>query len=347
MILRRALQVDAPGAALRLVLSELPPPAAHEVLLGVEACGVCRTDLHVIDGDIPCRYPVVPGHEVIGRVLERGTAVEGVQIGDRLGVPWLGGTCGVCDYCRTGRENLCDRAIFTGATRDGGYASHLIADARYCLPMPDRYSAIEAAPLMCAGLIGYRSLKAAADAPRLGIFGFGAAAHIVAQVARWQGRELFAFTRRGDTAAQAFAREMGCCWAGASGEVPPVLLDAAILFAPVGALVPEALRVVRKGGRVTCAGIHMSDIPRFPYADLWGERTIASVANLTRTDGAEFLRLAVAAGVTTSTTPFPMSRASEAVRRLRRGRITGAAVLVPDGDWDAGRQDPGTSAGAT
>lgn len=347
MTLRRALQVDAPGAALRIVSSELPAPSAHEVLIAVEACGVCRTDLHVIDGDIPCRYPVVPGHEVIGRVLECGSAVESVRIGDRVGVPWLGGTCGVCDYCRTGRENLCDRAIFTGATRDGGYASHLIADARYCLPIPDRYGAIEAAPLMCAGLIGYRSLKAAGDAPRLGIFGFGAAAHIVAQVARWQGREVFAFTRRGDTAAQAFARKSGCCWAGASGETPPWPLDAALLFAPVGALVPEALRVVRKGGRVICAGIHMSDIPSFPYAALWGERTIASVANLTRADGTEFLHLAVAAGVTTSTTPFPMSRAGEAVRRLRQGRITGAAVLVPDEDWGTDRRDPDIYGGAT
>jgi propanol-preferring alcohol dehydrogenase len=291
---------------------------------------VCRTDLHLCDGDLPLgRTPVVPGHEIVGRVEALGPGVDGLAPGTRIGVPWLGWTCGRCVYCTTGRENLCDEARFTGYQIDGGYAEYAVADARYVFPLPDAYGDAEAAPLLCAGLIGYRSLVAAGEGRRLGLYGFGAAAHIVCQVALWQGREVYAFTRPGDTAAQAFARELGATWAGESGERPPAPLDAAILYAPVGALVPAALRATAKGGTVVCAGIHMSDIPAFPYHLLWGERRIVSVANLTRKDGETFLALAPKVPVRTAVETFPLARANEALERLRAGRITGAAVLLP------------------
>jgi propanol-preferring alcohol dehydrogenase len=291
---------------------------------------VCRTDLHIADGDLPeLRSPVVPGHEIVGVVAEVGASVERFRIGDRVGVPWLGWTCGHCDYCTGGRENLCATARFTGYHLDGGYADEAVADARYCFALPDRYADAAAAPLLCAGLIGYRALVHAGDARRLGIYGFGAAAHIVAQVARWQGRELYAFTRPGDVDAQAFAKSLGAAWAGDSSQAPPEPLDAAILFAPVGALVPAALRAVAPGGTVVCAGIHMSDIPAFPYEILWGERTIRSVANLTRRDGEEFLAIAPQVPVRTEVETFALERANEALARLREGRITGAAVVVP------------------
>jgi propanol-preferring alcohol dehydrogenase len=299
------------------------------VLLEVRACGVCRTDLHVADGDLPDpKLPLVLGHEIVGRVHERGAGAERFAIGDRVGVPWLGWTCGVCGYCRTGRENLCDRARFTGYQLDGGYAELAVADERFCFPLPPEYDDIEAAPLLCAGLIGYRALVAAGAAPRLGVYGFGAAAHLVAQVARHQGRRVFAFTRRGDTESQRFAMELGAEWAGASDEAPPEPLDAAILFAPVGALVPAALRAVVKGGTVVCAGIHMSPIPSFSYDLLWGERSIRSVANLTRRDGEEFLGMVAGARVRISAHPFPLLHANEALDRLRTGRLQGAAVLI-------------------
>jgi propanol-preferring alcohol dehydrogenase len=299
------------------------------VLLEVRACGVCRTDLHVADGDLPDpKLPLVLGHEIVGRVHERGAGAERFAIGDRVGVPWLGWTCGVCGYCRTGRENLCDRARFTGYQLDGGYAELAVADERFCFPLPPEYDDIEAAPLLCAGLIGYRALVAAGAAPRLGVYGFGAAAHLVAQVARHQGRRVFAFTRRGDTESQRFAMELGAEWAGASDEAPPEPLDAAILFAPVGALVPAALRAVVKGGTVVCAGIHMSPIPSFSYDLLWGERSIRSVANLTRRDGEEFLGMVAGTRVRISAHPFPLLHANEALDRLRTGRLQGAAVLV-------------------
>jgi propanol-preferring alcohol dehydrogenase len=307
----------------------VPSPAPGEVLIEVAACGVCRTDVHIVDGEVPARLPVVPGHEIVGRVAALGERVEGVAIGERIGVPWLGGTCGRCPYCRSGRENLCDRPVFTGATRDGGYATHVTADARFCFPLPDGIGDVAAAPLLCAGLIGWRSLQMAGDGRTIGLYGFGAAAHIVAQVAIWQGRTVFAFTRPGDARGQAFARRLGCAWAGGSDERPPEPLDAAILYAPVGALVPAALRVVRKGGRVVCAGIHMSDIPAFPYADLWEERSIVSVANLTRADGHAFLDIAGAVPVRTTTTAFPLVEANAALDALRRGALDGAAVLVP------------------
>jgi propanol-preferring alcohol dehydrogenase len=293
---------------------------------------VCRTDLHICDGDLAfVRAPIVPGHEIVGRVEAVGPGVEGFATGERIGVPWLGWTCGRCGYCTSGRENLCDEARFTGYHIDGGYAEYAIADARYCFRLPDAYGDAEAAPLLCAGLIGYRSLVAAGEARRLGIYGFGAAAHIVCQVGRWQGRDVFAFTRPGDAAAQDFARRLGATWAGDSGTAPPVPLDAAILFAPVGALVPAALRATVKGGTVVCAGIHMSDIPAFPYEILWGERKIVSVANLTRRDGDDFLRIAPEVPVRTEVETFPLERANEALARVREGRITGAAVLVVHG----------------
>jgi propanol-preferring alcohol dehydrogenase len=308
----------------------LPEPGAGELVLRVHACGVCRTDLHVVDGDLTRgKLPVIPGHEVVASVAAVGSGVTGYTPGQRVGVPWLGWTCGTCEFCLRGEENLCDRARFTGYDLDGGYAEYLAADARYCLPLPDGLDDAEAAPLMCAGLIGYRSLKMAGDARRLGIYGFGAAAHIVAQVARWQGRELYAFTRAGDVQAQAFARELGATWTGDSGAAPPRALDAAIVFAPVGSLVVDALRAVRKGGTVVCAGIHMSDIPSFSYELLWGERTVRSVANLTRADGMEFLSLAPQVPVRTTIERFALADANEALARLREGRITGAAVLVP------------------
>jgi propanol-preferring alcohol dehydrogenase len=326
----RAMALDRPGAPLRLADLPRGTPGPGEVLVRVAACGVCRTDLHLCDGDLPLgRTPVVPGHEIVGRVEALGPGVDGLAPGTRIGVPWLGWTCGRCVYCTTGRENLCDEARFTGYQIDGGYAEYAVADARYVFPLPDAYGDAEAAPLLCAGLIGYRSLVAAGDSRRLGIYGFGAAAHIVCQVAVWQGREVYAFTRPGDTTAQAFARELGATWAGESGERPPAPLDAAILFAPVGALVPAALRATAKGGTVVCAGIHMSDIPAFPYQILWGERRVVSVANLTRRDGEAFLALAPQVPVRTAVETFPLARANEALERLRAGRITGAAVLLP------------------
>jgi len=322
--------LDHPGTPLRPGTLARRAVEPGQVRLRVAACGVCRTDLHIVDGDLPeLRSPVVPGHEIVGVVDEVGAGVETFQTGDRVGVPWLGWTCGQCEYCASGRENLCASARFTGYHLDGGYADEVIADARFCFALPAGYGDAEAAPLLCAGLIGYRALVHAGDARRLGIYGFGAAAHIVAQVARWQGRELFAFTRPGDAAAQAFAKSLGVAWAGDSTQQPPEQLDAAILFAPVGALVPAALRAVAPGGTVVCAGIHMSDIPAFPYAILWGERTIRSVANLTRRDGQEFLAIAPQVPVRTEVETLALDRANEALARLREGRITGAAVLVP------------------
>jgi alcohol dehydrogenase, propanol-preferring len=326
----RAMLLTASGRPLREEDVPDPRPGPREVLLKVRACAVCRTDLHVIDGDLPqVRLPLIPGHEIVGDVVSRGECVDTVPIGARVGTPWLGWTCGVCRYCRTGRENLCGAARFTGYHRDGGYAEYAVADARYCFPLPGEYSDVQAAPLLCAGLIGYRSLCMAGDAERLGIYGFGAAAHIVAQVARHQGRQVFAFTRRGDLEAQRFARELGAVWAGPSDAPPPEPLDAAIVFAPVGALVPHALRAVARGGTVVCGGIHMSDIPAFPYEILWGERTLRSVANLTRADGDAFLALAPAIPVRTEVEVFALADANLALERLRGGRLRGAAVLVP------------------
>jgi len=324
-----AMVCDGPGKALREELRDVPEPGAGELLVEVLACGVCRTDLHVVDGEIPANYPIVPGHEIVGRVLSIGEGVSGFAVGERVGIPWLGKACGTCEYCREGRENLCDHPEFTGATRDGGYATHAVADARFCFPLPEGLSDAEAAPLLCAGLIGWRAYRMAGEGRRLGLYGFGAAAHILAQLAVAQGREVHAFTKAGDEAGQAFARSLGCAWAGGSGEMPPAQLDAAILFAPVGALVPAALRAVKKGGRVVCAGIYMSDIPSFPYADLWGEREIVSVANLTREDGTSFLVPDIAGRVQSHVVPFPLAEANEALRQLREGEFEGAAVLVP------------------
>jgi len=305
-------------------------PRSGEVLLKIHACGVCRTDLHVVDGELPHpKLPLVPGHEVIGTVAAIGEGVDHFQLGDRVGVPWLGNTCGTCEYCCTARENLCESAGFTGYQRDGGYADYMLADARFCFSVPSAYSDETAAPLMCAGLIGYRALRKAGEAHRLGLYGFGAAAHILAQVAHYQGRRVFAFARPGDEAAMKFARQLGAVWAGSSDERPPETLDAAIIFAPVGALVPAALRAVRPGGRVVCAGIHMSDIPAFPYELLWREREIVSVANLTRRDGAEFLALAPKVPVRTEIVRYAMTDANKALDDLRSGNIRGAAVLVP------------------
>lgn len=326
----RAMVLEAPGAPLALRERPDPVPGAGEVRVKVSACGVCRTDLHVLDGELPgIAYPIVPGHEIVGRVDAIGSGVTTLGIGARVGIPWLGHTCGVCRFCRDGMENLCDRPLFTGYTRDGGFATHVIADARYAFPLGEQGDDIAIAPLLCAGLIGWRSLVMAGDARRLGIYGFGAAGHIVAQVARWQGRSVYAFTRADDLAAQALARRLGAEWTGASDQVPAEPLDAAIIYAPVGSLVPAALRAVRKGGKVVCAGIHMSDIPTFPYRLLWGERQLVSVANLTRQDGLDFLAIAPQAGIRTETTAFPLSEANEALMRLRTGRIVGAAVLVP------------------
>ena len=298
------------------------------MLLRVHACAVCRTDLHVVDGDLAQpKLPLVPGHEIVGVVAELGAGVDRFRIGDRVGVPWLGWTCGVCKFCRSGRENLCAQARFTGYQIDGGYEEFTVADQRFCFALPSGYSDIEAAPLLCAGLIGYRSLRMAGEGRRLGLYGFGAAAHIIAQVARWQGREVYAFTSPGDTEAQAFARELGAAWAGGSDQLPPQTLDAAIIFAPVGALVPAALRAVERGGTVVCAGIHMSPIPGFSYDILWGERTVRSVANLTRRDGEEFLELAPKVPVKTRTLPYRLEQANQALEDLRAGRLQGAAVL--------------------
>jgi len=315
---------DAPHRPLRAAETPRPEPGPGELLLAVQACGVCRTDLHILDGDLPdAKRPLILGHEIVARVAAAGPGVARFAAGQRVGVPWLGWACGECRYCRTGRENLCDRARFTGYHVDGGYADYAVADARFCLPLPTEYDDLDAAPLLCAGLIGYRALVATGAAERLGLYGFGAAAHIVAQVARHQGRRVFAFTRPGDAAAQQFAHELGAVWAGASDAAAPEPLDAAIIFAPVGALVPAALRAVVKGGTVVCAGIHMSDVPAFPYASLWGERVIRSVANLTREDGEEFLTLAPRVAVE----PYPLERANEALARLRAGGLRGAAVL--------------------
>jgi len=315
---------------LRYIERSDPRPGDGEVRIRVAACGVCRTDLHVVDGELPHpKLPLVPGHEIIGRIDEVGDHVKALEVGQRVGVPWLGKTCGECQYCRSGRENLCDRPLFTGYTRDGGYATHVVADARYVFALPEDGDDVATAPLLCAGLIGWRSLKMAGGGKNLGLYGFGAAAHIIAQVARWQGREVFAFTRRGDDAAQVFARELGACWAGNSDEFPPQPLDCAIIYAPVGALVPAALRAVRKGGRVVCAGIHMSAIPSFPYEILWHERELKSVANLTRQDGDEFFRIVSNAGIKTQNSPYSLDRANEALADLRSGRLHGAAVLVP------------------
>jgi alcohol dehydrogenase, propanol-preferring len=326
----RGLLLDTPRRPLRAGDVRLDPLGANDVLLDVRACGVCRTDLHTVDGDLtPPVLPIVPGHEIVGVVIERGERADRFRFGDRVGVPWLGWTCGECAFCRTSRENLCARARFTGFHRHGGYAERAVADARYCLALPTEYDDAGAAPLLCAGLIGYRALCHAGDGERLGLYGFGAAAHLVAQVAIHQGRRVFAFTRAGDDTGQAFARSLGAVWAGASDTKPPEPLDAAIIFAPVGALVPVALAALERGGRVVCAGIHMSDVPAFPYELLWGERSVASVANLTRRDGETLLSLAPRVPVRAEVEVFPLAQANEALTRLRNGTLRGAAVLQP------------------
>ena len=326
----KAMLLEAPRRPLRAAEVPDPAPGAGQLLLRVRACAVCRTDLHVIDGDLPePKLPLVLGHEVVGVVERAGEGASRFAPGDRVGVPWLGATCGRCRFCREGSENLCDEARFTGYHLDGGFAELAVADERFCFPVPPAFSDVDAAPLLCAGLIGHRTLRAAGDPRTVGIWGFGAAAHLVAQVARFEGREVFAFTRPGDARAQAFARSLGAAWAGGSDELPPGPLDAALVFAPVGALVPAALRSVRKGGVVVCGGIHMSDVPAFPYALLWGERSVRSVANLTRRDGEELLSLAARAGVTCATRAYPLGAANEALADLREGRLEGAAVLVP------------------
>jgi alcohol dehydrogenase, propanol-preferring len=323
------MRLHAPGAELRLDDVAMPEIGANQVLLRVRACGVCRTDLHVQDNELPkTRYPVTPGHEIVGQVVALGPGVTCFATDDRVGVPWLGSTCGTCRYCRSGLENLCDDAQFTGYTLDGGYADYVAADARYCVPIPARYTDAAAAPLLCAGLIGYRAYRAAGDPENLGIYGFGAAAHLLAQLARAQGRNVFAFTRPGDRLAQEFARSLGAIWSGDSDVAPPERLDAAIIFAPVGSLVPAALRATRKGAPVICAGIHMSDIPSFPYQLLWGERSLSSVANLTRKDAVDFMALAAQAPFHPEVETFPLARANEALSRLRNGSLRGAAVLV-------------------
>ena len=326
----RAMVLTAPGTPLQFQQRDDPVPAPGAVRVKISACGVCRTDLHVVDGELPdISYPVIPGHEVVGRVEALGQGVTTLEIGERVGIPWLGYTCGECPYCRRGHENLCDRPLFTGYTRDGGFATHVVADAAYAFPLDGFDDPVATAPLMCAGLIGWRSLGKAGDGRRVGLYGFGAAAHILAQVCDWQGREVYAFTRPGDEPAQKHALSLGARWAGGSDDIPPVALDAAIIFAPVGALVPQALGAVRKGGRVVCGGIHMSDIPQFPYRLLWEERQLVSVANLTRRDARDFLGVAIQAGVKTTTTVYPLERANDALADLRAGRFQGAAVLVP------------------
>jgi len=328
-----AMRLLARGEQLKLSEMKLPPPAPGELLIRVEACGVCRTDLHLIDGELPdIPYPVTPGHEIVGVVIGAGAAEMRFAIGDRVGVPWLAWTCGECPYCLAGQENLCIRARFTGYSRDGGYAQEVLADARYCLPLPADVPAARMAPLLCAGLIGYRAYRKAGDAANLGLYGFGAAAHLLVQIARHEGRRVFAFTREEDLEGQAFARSLGAVWAGSSAERPPQELDAAILFAPVGALIPAALAAVRPGGRVVCAGIHMSDVPSFPYRLLWGERSVASVANLTRADGEEFLRLATRLGLAATVERFALQDANRALERLRSGALKGAAVLEMPGN---------------
>src|SRR6478752_66728 len=320
------------GSRRPLAHTEVPDPRPNDgqVLIEVSACAVCRTDLHIVDGDLDRPKPaLIPGHEIVGIVTETGAGADRFATGDRVGVPWLGWTCGVCEFCRSGRENLCDRARFTGYDIDGGFAELTVADERFCFPLPDTYTDVAATPLLCAGLIGSRALRLAGDTPALGLYGFGAAAHIITQVAVSQGRDVYAFTRPGDTMGQAFARELGAAWAGGSDVTPPVQLGAAVIFAPVGALVPLALRAIKKGGSVVCAGIHMSDIPTFPYRDLWEERTLRSVANLTRQDAVDFLALAPRVPIETRTVEYPLHRANEAIDDVRSGRIEGAAVLVP------------------
>ncbi|MDG2538223.1 zinc-dependent alcohol dehydrogenase family protein [Dyella jiangningensis] len=328
----KAMVLSKPGQPLSLIERLLPPPGAGEVLLRIAACGVCRTDLHVVDGELPqARYPIVPGHEIVGTVEAVGEGVASPRVGEQVGVPWLGETCGACFYCLRGQENLCDRPVFTGCNRDGGYATHVLARAAFCLPMPTSLypDAAEAAPLLCAGLIGGRALSLAGDGERIGLYGFGAAAHLLIQVATSQGRQVCAFTREGDEEAQAFARSLGAAWAGASTQRPPFELDAAIIFAPAGELVPLALRAVRKGGSVVCGGIHMSDIPSFPYRLLWEERRLLSVANLTRQDGHAFLAVAASAHVVSHVRRYALERANEALDDLRHGVLQGAAVLIP------------------
>ncbi len=325
----KAMVLDKARTPLQLMELPIPQPQEGQILIRVRACAVCRTDLHVVDGELSDpKLPLIPGHEIVGQVEELGYGVSDFQVGDLVGVPWLGWTCGCCRYCDQGEENLCDTARFTGYTLDGGFSEYTVADERFCIAIPDSYSAVEAAPLLCAGLIGYRTLKKAEGASRLGIYGFGAAAHIVAQVALYQGKEIYAFTRPGDQKGQEFALSMGACWAGGSDHPGPVELDAALLFAPVGALVPAALKAVRKGGVVVCGGIYMSDIPSFPYELLWGERKVVSVANLTREDGVEFMEIAPQIPVKTTVEPFDLSDANEALDRLRTGKIEGAAVLT-------------------
>jgi alcohol dehydrogenase, propanol-preferring len=324
----RVMLLDKPRQPLRLAAVAVPTPGAGQILIRVHACAVCRTDLHVVDGELDQpKLPLVPGHEIVGSVAALGADVERFRIGDRVGVPWLGWTCGICDFCRSGQENLCAQARFTGYQIDGGYGDYTLADQRFCFALPGGYTDMEAAPLLCAGLIGYRSLRMAGEARRLGLYGFGAAAHIIAQVARWQGRAVFAFTSPGDTEAQTFARELGAVWAGGSDQTPPERLDAAIIFAPVGPLVPAALRAVERGGTVVCAGIHMSPIPSFSYDILWGERVLRSVANLTRRDAEEFLELAPKIPVKSRPLPYPLEQANVALDDLRAGRLQGAAVL--------------------
>jgi propanol-preferring alcohol dehydrogenase len=326
----RAMVLFEMHTALKAAQLPDPTPSAGEILVRVEACAVCRTDLHVVDGELPNpQLPIIPGHEIVGRVIATGRNASRYAVGDRVGIPWLGRTCGVCPYCKAGMENLCDNPQFTGYTRNGGYAEFTTADERFAVPIPQMYSDPEAAPLLCAGLIGFRSLVKTGDARRLGIYGFGAAAHLVAQVAVYQGRELYAFTRTGDVEGQEFARSLGAHWAGGSSELPPVMLDAAIIFAPVGSLVPQALRALRKGGIVVCGGIHMSDIPQFPYELLWGERAICSVANLTRKDAEDFMTIAPKVPVRAQIELFPLTEANEALNRLRTGKLRGAAVLQP------------------
>ena len=327
----KAMILDTQGRPLRLAELPRPKPGVDEILLRVHACGVCRTDLHVMDGDLrQPKLPLILGHEIVGTVVETGANVERFALGQRVGIPWLGRTCGHCAYCASGRENLCNDAQFTGYTLDGGYAEFALADERYCFSLPDAYTDAEAAPLLCAGLIGYRALVATGDAQRIGIYGFGAAAHIIAQLALWQGRAIYAFTKPGDADGQRFARGLGAAWAGDSTAAPPQEMDAVILFAPVGALIPQALRHTAKGGTVVCAGIHMSNVPEFPYSILWGERSVRSIANLTRRDGEAFLDIAPKAGVRAEVETFPLASANEALQRLRAGRIRGAAVLIID-----------------
>ncbi|MBI5923545.1 MAG: zinc-dependent alcohol dehydrogenase family protein [Betaproteobacteria bacterium] len=325
----KAMILERPGLPLHLVDMPLPVAGAGNILIKVEACGVCRTDLHLVDGELSSPLlPIIPGHEIVGRVVAIGSGVAGLFVGQRVGVPWLGWTCGKCAFCAAGRENLCDEARFTGYQIHGGYAEYTLADARYCFPLEDSVDATQLAPLLCAGLIGYRALRLAGNAQRIGIYGFGAAAHIIAQVLKFQGRDFYAFTRPGDHQSQVFACQLGAVWAGSSEEMPPHRLAAALIFAPVGALVPAALKVLEKGGCVVCAGIHMSDIPAFPYAMLWGERQIRSVANLTREDGSEFLRLVSQVPIQSEVRRFPLEQANEALRQLRHGEFQGAAVLA-------------------